>query len=101
MLPAVALRSAVKMAARRGAAALACAALGGCSLLSAPAATSPASAPASAPAPSPGSVAATSSPPACPASPAKFTCGMRARIAEVVAYLKHRPGVVGVVLRDR
>jgi len=26
---------------------------------------------------------------------------MRARIAEVVAYLKHRPGVVGVVLRDR
>jgi hypothetical protein len=26
---------------------------------------------------------------------------MRARIAEVTAYLRHRPGVVGVVLRDR
>jgi hypothetical protein len=26
---------------------------------------------------------------------------MRARIAAVRAYLRHRPGVVGVVLRDR
>jgi hypothetical protein len=101
MLPAVALRSAVKVAVRRGAAAAACAALGGCGLLSSPAVPAPASPPVSAPAPSPGSAAATPSPPACPASPAKFTCGMRARIAEVVAYLKHRPGVVGVVLRDR
>ena len=39
--------------------------------------------------------------PSCPATPAKFTCPMRTRIAAVQAFLRHRPGVVGVVLRDR
>jgi hypothetical protein len=39
--------------------------------------------------------------PPCPAAPARFSCAMRARIAAVRAYLRHRPGVVGVVLRDR
>ncbi len=119
MLPAVALRSATTIVSRRCApargavlacavlacAVLACAvlagaALSGCGLLSSPAANSPGSAPASAPAPSPGSAAATPAA-ACPAAPAKFSCSMRARIAEVQSYLRHRPGVVGVVLRDR
>jgi hypothetical protein len=101
MLPAVALRSAIRGVPRRAAAAAAGAALAGCSLLSAPAASPPGAPPTSAPAPSPFSAAATPSPHACPPGPAKFSCGMRARIAKVQAYLQHRPGVVGVVLRDR
>ena len=78
-------------------------ALGGCGLLSSPspAGSMPTSTPTPAPAPSPGSAAATPSSQPCPARPARFTCSMRARIAEVQAYLSHRPGVVGVVLRDR
>jgi hypothetical protein len=37
----------------------------------------------------------------CPRSPARFSCQMRLRIAEVERYLRHRPGMIGIVLRDR
>src|SRR5215471_18547711 len=30
-----------------------------------------------------------------------FSCAMRRRIAAVERYLKHRPGMIGIVLRDR
>jgi hypothetical protein len=74
--------------------------LAGCGLLSRPAAGAPA---ASAPDPAPATAAAPSAAagPACPARPAGFPCAMRARIAEVERYLRHRPGLIGVVLRDR
>jgi hypothetical protein len=85
----VALPSAAGPVWRLGAAAAALAALAGCGLLSSPAPATGAQA-----APSPGA-------PSCPAAPAKFSCAMRTRIAAVQAYLRHRPGVVGVVLRDR
>jgi hypothetical protein len=39
--------------------------------------------------------------PACPRRPRGFSCAMRARIAAAERYLRHRPGVTGVVLRDR
>ena len=99
------LRSAAAPVWRLGAAAAALAALAGCGLLSSPAPAppgagegpGPAPATGAAPAPSPSAAAS----PSCPASPAKFSCAMRARIAAVQAYLRHRPGVVGVVLRDR
>jgi hypothetical protein len=87
---------------RLGAAAGALAALAGCGLLSSPAAPGPQGEGEGGLSP----VASSQAPPApaalsCPAVPARFTCAMRARIAAVQAYLRHRPGVVGVVLRDR
>ena len=96
------LRSAAGPVGRLAAAAAALAALTGCGLLPGPAAgpqgggagTAPAQASASAATPAPTARS-------CPAAPAGFTCTMRARIAAVQAYLRHRPGVVGVVLRDR
>jgi hypothetical protein len=39
--------------------------------------------------------------PPCPGTPAGFSCAMRRRIAEVERYLTHRPGMIGIVLRDR
>jgi hypothetical protein len=99
----VRLRSAAGPVWRLGAAAMALAALVGCGLLSSPAATAPPGA-----GEGPGAAPVTGSPssaapaaPSCPATPAKFTCAMRARIAAAQAFLRHRPGVVGVVLRDR
>jgi hypothetical protein len=99
----VTLRSAAGPVWRLGVAAAALAALAGCGLLSSPAAPVPPGA-----GEGPGPAPVTSSPaspapaaPACPATPAKFTCAMRTRIAAVQAFLRHRPGVVGVVLRDR
>ena len=91
----------------RGAGALAAAlvvtVLAGCGPLSASSVNSAASAgppgqAASAAAPSP---AQTTQAPPCPAAPAGFSCAMRRRIAEVERYLKHRPGMIGIVLRDR
>jgi hypothetical protein len=86
------------------AAALAVAVLAGtsaCGLLSTPSAnpgaSGPGGQPASAAAPSP----ATATRPPCPAAPAGFSCAMRLRIATVERYLKHRPGMIGIVLRDR
>jgi hypothetical protein len=86
------------------AAALAVAVLAGtsaCGLLSTPSANpgaaGPGGQPASAAAPSP----ATATRPPCPAAPAGFSCAMRLRIATVERYLKHRPGMIGIVLRDR
>jgi hypothetical protein len=82
---------------------LAGALLAGCGLAGTPVAapstagaTSPAAAAPSSPGPSP-----TASGPACPARPARFGCAMRVRIAAVQRYLAHRPGLTGVVLRDR
>lgn len=82
------------------AAAAACATLvAGCGLFSTPAAGGAAT---SRPAPVPGSSAPAPRPrPRCPTGPAGFSCGMRARIAAVQRYLRHRPGITGVVLRDR
>ena len=95
------LRSAPGRAARFGAAATATAALAGCGLLT-PAASPPG--PSASPSPAPVASQAAGPPaaaPPCPATPARFSCAMRARIAAVRGYLRHRPGVVGVVLRDR
>jgi hypothetical protein len=93
----VTLRSAAGPVWRLGAAAAAVTALAGCGL-SSPAGEGPGPAPATGAAASPAPSAAAS--PSCPATPAKFTCAMRARIAAVQAFLRQRPGVVGVVLRD-
>ena len=96
------LRSAAVPVCRLAAAAAALATLAGCGLLSGPAASPRGGGAAPSPAPASGSAASPAPPaPRCPATPAKFTCTMRARIAAVQAYLRHRPGVVGVVLRDR
>jgi hypothetical protein len=89
--------------ARRAGAALAVTALAGCGLLGTSAANSAAppqqAKPAtSAAAPSPAQAPQT---PACPSAPAGFSCTMRLRIAAVERYLKHRPGMIGIVLRDR
>jgi len=98
----VKLRSAAGPVWRLGAATAALAALAGCGLLSSPATGPQAGSGATSPAPAAGAGAAPSpTAPSCPAAPAKFSCTMRARIAAVQAYLRHRPGVVGVVLRDR
>jgi hypothetical protein len=88
------------------AAALALTALAGCGVLSGPSANSAASAgrggraarakPAADPSPVPAAQA-----PACPSAPAGFSCTMRRRMAAVERYLKHRPGMIGIVLRDR
>jgi hypothetical protein len=80
---------------------LAACALAACSLLASPAASSPGTPADSQPAPTPGA----SAPPQpaaapCPAAPARFSCVMRVRIAAVERYLKHRPGMIGLVLRD-
>jgi hypothetical protein len=96
------LRSAAGPVWRLGAAAAAVTALAGCGLLSSPAAPAAQGA-GEGPGPAPVTGSPSSPPPAapsCPATPAKFTCGMRARIAAVQAFLRQRPGVVGVVLRD-
>jgi hypothetical protein len=97
----VTLRPAPGLAARFGAAAAATAVLAGCGLL-APAASPqrPGASPSPAPVTSQAAASPTAAPP-CPATPARFSCAMRARIAAVRAYLGHRPGVVGIVLRDR
>jgi len=91
------------------AAALAVTALAGCGTVSMPSANpatpagqggqagqSAQATPAADPAPAP-----TARAPACPAAPAGFSCAMRRRIAAVERYLDHRPGVIGIVLRDR
>jgi len=94
----VTLRPALGRAARFGAAAAATAALAGCGLLT------PAASPGASPSPAPVTRQAGPPPtpaPPCPAAPARFSCAMRGRIAAVRAFLRHRPGVVGVVLRDR
>ena len=85
------------------AAALAVTVLAGCGPLSASPANPAASArppgqtaPAAAPSP-----AQTTQAPPCPAAPAGFSCAMRRRIAAVERYLRHRPGMIGIVLRDR
>ena len=91
------------------AAALAVTALAGCGVLSTPPASpgappgpggqagqSAQATPAADPSPAP-----TARAPACPAAPAGFSCAMRRRVAAVERYLKHRPGVIGIVLRDR
>ena len=88
------------------AAALALTALAGCGVLSGPSANSAASAgrggraarakPAADPSPAPAAQA-----PACPSAPAGFSCTMRRRIAAAERYLKDRPGMIGIVLRDR
>jgi hypothetical protein len=82
-------------------AALAVTALAGCGLLGTaanpPAPAQPTAKSASAaPSPTPATPA-----PACPSTPAGFSCPMRLRIAAVERYLRHRPGVIGIVLRDR
>ncbi len=79
--------------------AAAAAALAGCGLLpgsSVKAASPQQPAPVSAP-----SVAQTARTPPCPHTPARFSCAMRGRIAAVERYLKHRPGMIGIVLHDR
>jgi hypothetical protein len=85
------------------AAVLAVTALAGCGLIGGSPANSatarghrPAPVVTTAPAPTP----APSGPP-CPSRPAGFSCPMRLRIAQVEHYLRGRPGVVGIVLRDR
>jgi hypothetical protein len=78
--------------------------LSGCSLMprsqpAAPASTRPAQQPSPVSASSPSAAAA---PAPCPAAtPAGFSCAMRTRIAEAENFLKARPGMVGIVLRDR
>jgi hypothetical protein len=94
----VTLRSAAGPLWRLGAAAAVLAALAGCGLLATPAPAPQGAGEGPGPAPATG---APPSPPACPAAPAGFSCAMRTRIAAVQAYLRQRPGVVGVVLRDR
>jgi hypothetical protein len=85
---------------RLGAAVGALSALAGCGLLSSTAPASPAAG--EGPGPAPGAQGSPSpAAPSCPAAPAGFSCAMRTRIAAVQAYLGQRPGVVGVVLRDR
>jgi hypothetical protein len=72
--------------------------LAGCGLLNASSANPAATgqpAPAAAPSPS------RATQPPCPAAPAGFSCTMRLRIAAVERYLRHRPGTIGIVLRDR
>src|SRR6266516_7345770 len=88
------------------AAALAVTALAGCGVPSGPSANSAASAgpggqAARAPRAADPSPAPAAQAPACPSAPAGFSCTMRRRIAAVERYLKDRPGVIGIVLRDR
>jgi len=93
-----------RYAAVRAGAALAVTALAGCGLLGtsaanpAPPAQSTKAAPA---APSPAQATQAAPAPACPSAPAGFTCTMRLRIAAVERYLRNRPGMIGIVLRDR
>jgi hypothetical protein len=96
-------RASARRAAGHAGAALAVAVLAGCGLMNTPPANSAKSAPA-AQQPTPATAASpspTASAPACPAAPARFSCAMRLRIAAVERYLKHRPGMIGIVLRDR
>jgi hypothetical protein len=79
-------------------------ALSGCSLMPGSQPTSPASTrPVQQPSPvSASSPSAAAAPAPCPAAtPAGFSCAIRTRIAEVEDFLKTRPGMIGIVLRDR
>ena len=89
-----------RRAAALAGAALAAAVLAGCGVLGAPSA-GPAAAGGGQPTPAAGLPAETTQAPPCPGTPAGFSCAMRRRIAEVEQYLKHRPGMIGIVLRDR
>jgi len=89
-----------RRAAALAGAALAAAVLAGCGVLGAPS-TGPAAADGGQPTPVAGLPAETTQAPPCPGTPAGFSCAMRRRIAEVERYLKHRPGMIGIVLRDR
>jgi len=82
-------------------AALAVAALAGCGVLSPPSAGPAAGGPTGQPTPVAALPAQTTQAPPCPGAPAGFSCAMRRRIADVERYLKHRPGMIGIVLRDR
>ncbi|HEY6277889.1 MAG TPA: tat pathway signal sequence [Streptosporangiaceae bacterium] len=101
------LRTTARISVRNGGclagAVLAAAAVAGCGLVGGSPANSAAS-PAARPAPvvstPPAPIPSPSGPP-CPARPAGFSCQMRLRIAAVEHYLRQRPGVIGVVLRDR
>jgi hypothetical protein len=80
--------------------------LAGCGLLpgaraGSTAATSRAAAASAPAAPTPRPQAATAAAPVCPAAPHGFSCTMRARIAAVEQFLRGRPGMIGIVLRDR
>jgi hypothetical protein len=88
---------------------LGAAALSGCGLArgphASPAGQSPVASVRAVAQPSP-TTASTSTAPAAPkpcpaATPAGFSCTMRTRIAEVEDFLKTRPGMIGIVLRDR
>jgi hypothetical protein len=82
--------------------ALAAAVLAGCGVLSPPqAGPAAAGGPGGQPTPVAALPAQTTQAPACPGTPAGFSCAMRRRIAEVERYLQHRPGMIGIVLRDR
>jgi len=82
---------------------LACGLAAGCGLLpgsgSGPAAATVPPAASAAPSPSPQAPATSAA--ACPAAPKGFSCAMRTRIAGVEHFLRGRPGVIGIVLRDR
>jgi hypothetical protein len=73
--------------------------MAGCGSLPGSSASSAGAGPASArPAQQPSPAA----PAACPAvTPGGFSCAMRTRIAAVEDFLKTRPGMIGIVLRDR
>jgi len=77
------------------------AALAGCGVLSPPQAGPATGGPGGQPTPVAARPAQTTQAPPCPGAPAGFSCAMRRRIAEVERYLKHRPGMIGIVLRDR
>jgi hypothetical protein len=51
--------------------------------------------------PPPGLAGAPGSPAACAVAAGQFSCTMRQRITEAEDYLKTRPGLTGIVLRDR
>jgi hypothetical protein len=77
------------------------AALAGCGVLSPPQAGPATGGPGGQPTPVAALPAQTTQAPPCPGTPAGFSCAMRRRIAEVERYLTHRPGMIGIVLRDR
>jgi hypothetical protein len=85
-----------RRAAALAGATLAAAVLAGCGVLG-PAAGGPGGPPT----PVAARPAQTTQAPPCPGAPAGFSCAMRRRIAEVERYLTHRPGMIGIVLRDR
>ena len=88
---------------------LGAAALSGCGLVpgsraNSATASSAAANPAASAQPSPASAGSSLAPPTpapCPAAPVGFSCAMRERIAAVEDFLQTRPGMIGIVLRDR